>query len=308
LIDAYVNTSMSDQATILRGIVEQREEAPLDDSSNQQHRARTIAVASGKGGVGKSNIALNMAVAMARLGKSVCVLDACLGLGNIDLLCGLHGYWNLSHVVTGARALKDVVLDGPDGIHVVPGASGLIDLADCPAATQRELLFQMDELERAHDFLIVDTSTGIHRVVRQFATAADQVLLVTTPETTSMADAYATIKALATPDAPPVDVVVNQAESVSQAKAIVARLQQTSKMFLRTSVSFAGSVARDAAVVRAISQRKPFVVESPNCPAATDMHQLARRVISSGGSLKTFQSYFERFRTRQRPAVQARAS
>jgi flagellar biosynthesis protein FlhG len=168
---------MPDQATILRGIIETRQEARPEPSSAGPHRARTIAVTSGKGGVGKSNIALNMAIAMSRLGKSVCLLDACLGLGNLDLLCGLNGYWNLSHVVTGTRSLKDVVLDGPDGIHVIPGASGLIELADCPETLQRELLFQMEELERSHDILIVDTSTGIHRIVRQFATAADQILL-----------------------------------------------------------------------------------------------------------------------------------
>jgi flagellar biosynthesis protein FlhG len=294
---------MPDQATILRGIVETQLETRSESSATMPHRARTIAVTSGKGGVGKSNIALNMAIAMARLGKSVCLLDACLGLGNIDLLCGLNGYWNLSHVVTGARALKDIVLDGPDGIHVIPGASGLIELADCPETVQRQLLFQMKELERDHDLLIVDTSTGIHRMVRQFAMAADQVLLVTTPETTSIADAYATIKAMASPDCPPLDIVVNQVESASQAKAIVARLQQTSKMFLKKPVGYAGHVVRDPAVASAVAQRKPFVVESANCPAATDIHQLARRVISNGGSQRTFQSYFDRFRNdRQRAA------
>ncbi|MDA1162642.1 MAG: MinD/ParA family protein [Planctomycetota bacterium] len=290
---------MPDQATILRGIIETRLETQSESSSTRPRRARTIAVTSGKGGVGKSNIALNMAIAMSRLGKSVCLLDACLGLGNIDLLCGLNGYWNLSHVVTGSRALKDVVLDGPDGIHVIPGASGLIELADCPENVQRELLFQMQELERDHDLLIVDTSTGIHRIVRQFATAADQVLLVTTPETTSIADAYSTIKALAASDCPPLDIVVNQAESASQAKAIAARLQQTSKMFLKKSVGYVGHVSRDSAVASAVSQRKPFVVESANCPAATDIHQLARRVISTGGSLRTFRSYFDRFGTQK---------
>ena len=294
---------MPDQATILRGIVETRQQAPAELSSAGPHRARTIAVTSGKGGVGKSNVALNMAIAMSRLGKSVCLLDACLGLGNIDLLCGLNGYWNLSHVVTGARALKDVVLDGPDGIHVIPGASGLIELADCPETVQRELLFQMEELERNHDILIVDTSTGIHRIVRQFATSADQILLVTTPETTSMADAYATIKALASPDCPPLDVVVNQVESASQAKAIVGRLQQTSKMFLKKPVGFAGHVSSDPAVVNAVAKRSPFVVESTTCPASTDIHQLARRVISNGGSLKTFQSYFDRFRNGKQRAA-----
>lgn len=294
---------MPDQATILRGIVETRQDARSGTSSTEPHRARTIAVTSGKGGVGKSNIALNMAIAMARLGKSVCLLDACLGLGNIDLLCGLNGYWNLSHVVTGARSLKDVVLEGPDGIHVIPGASGLIELADCPETVQRELLFQMEELERNHDILIVDTSTGIHRIVRQFATAADQILLLTTPETTSIADAYATIKALASPDCPPVDIVVNLAESASQAKAIVGRLQQTSRMFLKKPIGFAGQISRDPAVVEAVARRNPFVVQSTNCPAASDIHQLARRVISNGGSLRTFQSYFDRFRNGKQRAA-----
>lgn len=294
---------MPDQATILRGIVETRHETHSESQSSKPHRARTIAVTSGKGGVGKSNIALNMAIAMSQLGKSVCVLDACLGLGNIDLLCGLNGYWNLSHVVTGARALKEIVLDGPDGIHVIPGASGLTELSECPEALQRELLFQMDELERNHDILIVDTSTGIHRIVRQFVTSADQMLMVTTPETTSIADAYATIKALGSTDCPPLDIVVNQAESAAQAKAIVARLQQTSKMFLKKPIGFAGHVSRDPAVVKAVAQRKPFVVESTTCPAATDTHQLARRVISNGGSLRTFQSYFDRFSNSNRRAA-----
>ncbi|NQV29034.1 MAG: MinD/ParA family protein [Rhodopirellula sp.] len=294
---------MSDQATILRELIETRLETRSEPSSAGPHRARTIAVTSGKGGVGKSNIALNMAIAMSRLGKSVCLLDACLGLGNIDLLCGLNGYWNLSHVVTGTRVLKDVILDGPDGVHVISGASGLIELADCPETVQRELIFQMEELERNHDILIVDTSTGIHRIVRQFATAADQILLVTTPETTSMADAYSTIKAMASPDCPPIDIVVNQTESASQAKAIVGRLQQTSKMFLKKPIGYAGHVSHDPAVVNAVARRKPFVVEAANCPASTDIHQLARRVISNGGSLRTFQSYFDRFRNGKRRAA-----
>jgi flagellar biosynthesis protein FlhG len=227
---------MPDQATILRGIVETRHETRPETSSTLPHRARTIAVTSGKGGVGKSNIALNMAIAMSRLGKSVCLLDACLGLGNIDLLCGLNGYWNLSHVVTGARALKDVVLDGPDGIHVVPGVSGLIELADCPDTVQRELIFQMEELERSHDLLIVDTSTGIHRIVRQFVSSADQILLVTTPETTSIADAYSTIKAMASPDCPPLDIVVNQVDSGS-GRSKVQMLRQSQLPWSQTKAA-----------------------------------------------------------------------
>lgn len=288
---------MADQATILRGIIDRREVRADEASSTLPHRARTIAVTSGKGGVGKSNIALNLSIALVHNGHRVCLLDACLGLGNIDLLCGLNGYWNLSHVVTGSRSLKDVVMQGPAGINVVSGASGLIELADCPEAVQRELLLQIKELEREHDYLIVDTSTGIHRIVRQFATAADQILLVTMPETTAIADAYATIKAFSSTASPPIDLVVNQADSPTQARNIAARLQQTSRMFVRSEIGFAGSVARDPVVSKAVGAREPFIVGSPNSPASADIYQLAKRVVSSAGSQKTFQSYFDRFRS-----------
>jgi len=169
---------MSDQAFALRRLIQQQQsDAPVAKPFSQ---ARTIAVTSGKGGVGKSNIALNLAIAMAGNDTSVCLLDANLGLGNIDLLCGLNGYWNLLHVVTGARTLADIVLDGPAGIHVVPGASGLIDAVDVSASAQREILDQLEELERTHDYLLIDTGTGIHQSVRRFLNAADVVLVVTT--------------------------------------------------------------------------------------------------------------------------------
>lgn len=268
-------------------------------------RARTLAVVSGKGGVGKSVLALNLAIAFARLGKSVCLLDACLGLGSIDLLCGKNGYWNLSHVVTGARSLNDVLLQGPEGIQIICGASGLIDLADCPEMVQRNLLQKMESLERSYDIILIDTSSGIHRAVRQFVMAADQALVVTMPETTAIADAYATVKALSAPDAPPLDLIVNQAESAQQAKIIAGRIQQTSKTFLRVPLALAGHVSRDPAVVRSVASRTPFVIESPNCVAANDVQQLARRLLSTAGSVSTFQSYFDRFWNAQRSAKAA---
>lgn len=287
--------TMFDQANVLRSLIEQRQASPQLPTAELAPRARTIACVSGKGGVGKSVISLNLAIALRRLGKSVCLLDACLGLGSIDLLCGLNGYWNLSHVVSGARSLKDVVLNGPEGVQVICGASGLSDLADCPENVQRELLLQMEELERMHDFLIIDTNTGIHRAVRQFAVAADQVLVITVPETTAIADAYATVKALATPSAPPIDLIINQAESAQQAKAIAGRIQQTSTLFLRSAVSLLGHISKDAAVVRSVASREPYLISAPTSVASTDTLQLARRLLSTAGSSISEQSYFDRF-------------
>jgi flagellar biosynthesis protein FlhG len=287
---------MYDQAQILRGLMERRTEAAVADAPAATLHARTIAVTSGKGGVGKTNVALNLGIALARMGHPVCLLDANLGLGNIDLLCGLNGYWNISHVVSGARTVREIVLEGPCGTHVVPGASGLVDCADCSPAAQREILSQLDELERQHDFLIIDTGTGIHRAVRQFVSAAQIVLVVTTPEPTAIADAYATLKALtAGKELRLPHILVNQAESPAQAREIIARVQQTSRTFLHLTVSSAGHIPRDPAVPVAVARRKPFAAENARTPAALAIEQLARRLVNVSAPQIQQPSFFSQF-------------
>lgn len=270
---------MSDQARALRGLI--------DRFHSQQQRAsgepratsvRTIAVTSGKGGVGKSNIALNLSIALAETGHSVCLLDANLGLGNIDLLCGLNGYWNLSHVMTGARTLEEIVLQGPAGIDVIPGASGLAEIADCSDALRRDLLQQLLPIEQSHDFLVLDTGTGIHRLVRQFVAAADVALIVTTPEPTSMADAYATVKSLASVEDLKSAVLVNQAQDADQADDVIERIRQTSRLFVHQPVTSAGHIPHDPAVTAAVAARTPFVIHAPHTAASVAVHRLARRL------------------------------
>lgn len=276
--------------------MEQRAEAVAVSSPQTSSRARTVAITSGKGGVGKSNIALNLAIALAQSQLSVCLLDANLGLGNIDLLCGLNGYWNLAHVISGARTLAEITLEGPAGVHVIPGASGLHEVADCPPAAQRDILAQLDELEQRHDFLIIDTGTGIHRSVRQFVAAADTILIVTTPEPTSIADAYATVKALtsATLVTDP-QMLVNQADSAEQARDIIDRLQKTARTFLHTSVGSCGFIPRDAEVSQAVVRRTPFIVSDPRCPAARAIEQLARRMVNLAQRQTPHGTFFSKF-------------
>lgn len=268
---------MSDQAQILRGLVEKREQPNPVPLANKRRRARTIAVTSGKGGVGKSNIALNLAIALKRSGSEVCLLDANLGLGNVDLLCGLNGYWNLAHVISGVRSLNDIVLDGPENIRVIPGASGLTDIADCPPIAQREILRQLEEIEDDNDFIIIDTGTGIHDSIRRFVIAADIVLLVTTPEPTSIADAYATVKALsACSELPEILTVVNQARSRQQAETIIERLHETARLFLRVNVGSAGFIPYDENVSLAVTQQRPLLVHTANSPAARSIERIGR--------------------------------
>jgi flagellar biosynthesis protein FlhG len=289
---------MHDQAQVLRCLMDRRTETSVPVQGEFRQLARTIAVTSGKGGVGKSVIALNLAITLQKMGHRTCLVDANLGLGNIDLLCGLNGYWNLSHAVSGARTVSEIVLEGPHGIHVVPGASGLFGSADCPIAIQREIISQLEELEGHHDFLIIDTGTGIHRSVRQFASAAEIVLVVTTPEPTAIADAYATLKALTACSAlSQPHILVNQSQSPDQAREIIARVQQTAKTFLHVTVASAGHIPRDAAVPDAVWRRAPFAAEEDRCAAGMAIEQLARRLINSAQPQCDRGSYFGGFAT-----------
>lgn len=277
--DQKYGAEMTDQANALRDLMVQHQTAvPDGESEMTQSRAHTIVITSGKGGVGKSNIALNLGVALAETELSVCLLDANLGLGNIDLLCGLNGYWNLSHVVTGARALQDVILEGPSGLNVIPGAGSLNEVAGYPVSTQNEILSQLRDIEQKYDVLLIDTGTAVHDLARRFVSAADFTVVVTTPEPTSIADAYSTIKSFSAGNISHLQILVNEADSSQQARAILERLQQTARLFVRSEVDSAGFILRDQHVPQAVTSRSPFIVSHPQCPAADGIRQLARRM------------------------------
>ncbi|WP_339731250.1 P-loop NTPase [uncultured Gimesia sp.] len=269
--------SRGDQAKVLRGLMEQRQPGIIE--KDKTTRCRTLAICSGKGGVGKSVISLNLALALAQSGASVCLMDVNLALGNIDLLSRLNGYWNLSHVVSGARSLKEIQLEGPWGVSVVTGASGLTDLADCSEAVRKDVLGQMQELEATHDYLILDNGTGIHRSIRQFVTTADDVLIVTTPEPTAIADAYATIKSLSSIQTLEIQTLVNQCTSTDQGEKVFQQLKKTTELFLHTGLSQAGQIPHDAHVVQSVYDREPFILSHPDCPAAEAIYRLADYLI-----------------------------
>ncbi|QDU17163.1 Flagellum site-determining protein YlxH [Gimesia maris] len=287
--------SQGDQARVLRGLMEQRRPGIIE--KNKTSHCRTLAVCSGKGGVGKSVLSLNLALALAQSGASVCLIDVNLALGNIDLLCRLNGYWNLSHVVSGARSLKEIQLEGPLGVSVITGASGLTDLADCSEAVRKDVLGQMQELEATHDYLILDNGTGIHRSIRQFVTTADDVLVVTTPEPTAIADAYATIKSLSTIQSLEIQALINQCTSDDQSVKVFQQLKKTTELFLHTGLAQAGQIPHDMHVVQSVYDRKPFVLSHPHCPAAESIFRLAHDLLErhqTAGQQNKQESYFPR--------------
>jgi len=272
MTSATLTPSLGDQARGLRALLRQRNASPAPMASG----CRSIAVTSGKGGVGKSVLALNLAVALAEFGAKVCLLDGHQGLGNLDLLCDRHGYWNLAHVVAGARRLEDVVLRGPAGIAILPGADCLTKLGDPPQAVRDSLRQDLDQFAAAFDVLLLDAGSGRHDGVRQLTQAADEALIVTMPDPIALAEAYATIKSLVTPT---VHVVVNQATS-EQARRILERLQHTTHTFLRKSLSRGAAVPNDDAVAQSVRQRLPFVLTSPDGPASRAVKHLARQLLA----------------------------
>jgi flagellar biosynthesis protein FlhG len=261
-------------------------------------------VTSGKGGVGKTNIALNLAIALSQLEARTCLVDGNLGLGNIDLLCGLNGYWNLSHVISGARNVNEIVLAGPERVDVLPGASGLAELSNCPPNVQADVIRQLAEFEQDRDFVVIDTGAGTHLAVGEFLEACDIVLVVTTTEPTSIADAYALVKNLSGRRIPRIEIVVNQSDSAPQAHLVAQRIQETAKTFLHLDVTAGGYIPRDPQVAAAVVRRRPFLLDSHQSPASTAIHQLAARLkrVFETQSLETSAdsgAYFPRLQTRR---------
>ncbi len=245
--------------------------------------ARAIAVTSGKGGVGKTNLAVNLAVCLAQLGKRVCLIDADLGLANADVLCNLMPRLTLEHVVGGRCRLAEAILMAPGGFRLIPGACGVAQLADLDDDRRLALLEQLAALECVADMLIIDTAAGLGRNVLAFAAAAQQVVVVGTAEPTAIIDGYGMIKALVgQPAAPRIELVVNMVPE-AEGRGVHARLDRVTRTFLKCSLELAGTVPADPSVPEAVKQRVPFVLYAPQSPATHALYRLARRL--TGGEL-----------------------
>jgi flagellar biosynthesis protein FlhG len=256
-----------DQATQLRRL------------ARQTAGALVIAVTSGKGGVGKSNIAVNLAIKLAQAGKEVVLLDADLGLANADVLCNIDLPSNLSHVIARRKELADVMVNAPGGFRLIGGASGLARMADLTDVDRQRLVNSLAELESRTDIILIDTGAGISPNVLSFTRCADEVLVVTTPEPTAITDAYAVIKVISR-DAPdrPLSLLVNQVQRPDEGRLVYERIAKVAKQFLSVHVQDAGYVPTDPEVPAAVRRRTPFILASPRCPASQGIGQLAMRL------------------------------
>ena len=261
----------------------------------QARQTRTIAVASGKGGVGKSNIALNLAILLSAGGGKVALVDGDLGLANLDVLLDVDVRADLSHVISGTRRLEDVVMDLPCGVQFVPGASGLARLADLSEFQRVKLVDELSALEADNDFVIVDTSAGIGPDVLHLVSAADVALVVTAPEPTAITDGYAVIKVLAQRNFEgQLSLLVNFASDRHEARQTFQRIRDVARQFLGARLLDAGYILADPKVREAVRKRQPFVLAFPRCPASRCLAALASKLWAGGAFVDRQGGFFRR--------------
>ncbi len=258
-----------------------------NDSSDFQPGAqpghpKVIAVTSGKGGTGKTNFVINTAIALAQRGQKVCLIDADLGTANVDVLLGLHCKHTINSLIEDKDMdLMEIVIEGPEGIQLIPGGSGLQSLAELPKEELTRIISMFKPLEQHADVIIIDTGSGISRNVVEFAVAADEVVVVITPEPHSISDAYAIIKVLSTNELqpPPIKLVFNLVENLTEARMVSSRLTDVTERFLQVTPETIGHIVKDDNVVRSVKQFKPFVLYNPLAPASKCIVAIAEKLI-----------------------------
>jgi flagellar biosynthesis protein FlhG len=261
-------------------------ERQLDQASGLRilkpvHPVRVIAVTSGKGGVGKTSVSVNLAVAMAMSGRRVMLLDGDLGLANVDVMLGLQPSCNLSHVLAGHCTLEETLLEGPGGVLVVPAASGKQNMAELSPAQHAGLIRAFSEYSQPLDTLIVDTAAGIAGSVITFSLACQQVIVVVTNDPASITDAYALIKVLNRDHGiNRVQVLANMAATPGEVRAIYDNLRRVAERFLDVTLSFMGSVPNDEWLRRAVRRQRAVVEAYPGSPAAKAFRELAEKADS----------------------------
>ncbi len=251
---------MADQVTSLREMVSRF-------NGTKKTGFRVIAVTSGKGGVGKTNFTVNLAIALVSQAYRVIVLDGDLGLANITVTCGLSPRFTMEHLFSGEKTIEEILIQGPGGIGILPGASGIQELAELDRQKLQYVVTNLGRLEKMADILIIDTGAGLGNTVINFLRASDDIILLTTKEPTALTDAYGLLKTLSLSCRKPVNVVVNRVKNESEAQATYKRLEIAVRKFLNLTPTLLGWVYEDPAVGKAVMKQEPFGLLYPKSAA-----------------------------------------
>ena len=312
---------MEDQAEKLREIMRQKpsisNEADASDESEtgekgittkpgkskSKGKTRIITITSGKGGVGKTNVSVNMALAYARLGKKVVVMDADLGLANVNIMLNMVPKYNLYDMIRKGKTMKEIMVETDYGISIVAGALGISQIANLSDEERKNFISELTSLTFA-DVIIIDTSAGVSSNVLDFIAAADDAIIITTPEPTAITDAYGIIKIIAT-EYENLDMelklVVNRVKGAAEAKKVADRMTNIAGQFLNLKVEYLGFIYDDPVVSHAVIRQKPFTVIDPRCKASICIHHIVSKMEKSelretGGFASMFKRLFGRSR------------
>jgi flagellar biosynthesis protein FlhG len=284
---------MSDQAEQLRLMTRQIHQT-------KRPTPKMLMVSSGKGGVGKSNLSLNFALALQQSGKRVLVIDADIGFANIDVLMGVRSTRHLIQVSTNGLSIWDVMTPGPCGLQFIAGGSGFANLSSLTSSEIHALIEQMSQLDQKFDYIIVDTGAGIQDYTIKIASISDDLLLVTTPEPTAIADAYAFVKVLIRQIKPPsIRLVVNRVSNLSEGRAAADKVIMVANRFLNTDISVLGYVFDDPNVQRAVMKQQPILLYNPHSTASRCIQQLIRNYLSGESTepnLHESRSFFQKMK------------
>lgn len=268
---------MSDQAQRLRELASFERHRRYSDN---KLRAKRIAVTSGKGGVGKSNFSLNFACLAAQFGKNVLLIDADTNLANIDILLGISPKYNISHVIAGLKSANEILIKGPSGISILPAASGNFEQAIHEGLAAESVIADLNTMEAGFDYVVMDTGAGASRSVLDFVLFSDTMVLLTTPEPTSITDAYAVVK-LITAERADIDiqVLVNYANNKHQAVEVYDKLASVIRHFLKVEVQYLGYMPRDQALIDSVHLQEPLINAFPKSPASNQLKFIARKLM-----------------------------
>jgi flagellar biosynthesis protein FlhG len=253
------------------------------DAHQDGSGVRVISVTSGKGGVGKTNVVANLALALTQSDKKVLILDADLGLGNMDVLLGLNHHFNIQHVLTGEKRLEEIIMEAPGGFQVLPAASGIQELTELDQSQRLFLLDELDILQDRFDVLLIDTGAGISANVMYFNFAAVEKVVVVTNEPTSLTDAYALIKVLTTKyQQKTFKILINQARNAAEADRIFRQLSQVVDNFLGSpSIDYLGWIPYDEHIPQAVRQQQAVLAVYPDAAASKSFVRVTKSLLTS---------------------------
>jgi len=277
---------MKDQAEKLRKIIENiRFNQPTIQHAQEGHTAersaRVITVTSGKGGVGKTNISVNLAIALSELGKRVIIIDADFGFANVDVVMGMAPKYSLIDVIFNNMNILDILTNGPSNVKFISGGSGFEDLVNIEKERLNKFIKSMELLDKLADIIIIDTGAGVSENIMSFILASDEVILVTTPEPTAVTDAYSLLKMVVNRDKDKmIKLLINRAESIREADNVCKRISMVAEKFLNVKPCYLGYVLQDENIYKAVKEQQPFTLKFPHCQASRDIRLISRKLIS----------------------------